>query len=364
MQTRPPPQNDGPERSRLPAAVPRHFALRYSIPCLAVVAGGLLAVLIGRFIVVANYHPDFAVEWASHQVPNPYDVARLREAIGRFSELPKGSWPYPYPPTFLLLTSWQAVLPLKAAYLIWAGLSGAALAAASRHRAAPLVLLSPWVIFPLMAGQTSVILGALIFGSLTTGYGVLLGIAACVKPQLVVLTVIGLAFSKRWQMLAEMLATCITLALTSILLAPDWHAPLTLWTDWLASIPKTVTVSGTIHPHLDLPGWRLKGIALCAALFLIWSQRSRPLDEQTIVATGTSLLVMPHSLWYNSAIMVPALVAHFGRVGWKGIPAIVPLFFFPTSALIALATVSPQLNRILGLMTQRASFSSDGVIRN
>lgn len=289
-------------------------------------AGAGLAALIGHFVLSANVTPDFTVLWAAHQVPNPYDVDALREAIARVAELPKGAWPYPYPPTFLLLSAWFGLLSLPFAYLAWVALSGAL--ASYTHPVAPLALLSPWSIYALMAGQTSLFIGAAII----SGNGLLLGTAACIKPQFLVLVAVGLAFARRWRTLAEMavVAAVISVAATAVY-------GFALWRYWLDTIPVMAAYSETISPHLDLPNLPLKALALCAGLFLLW--KAEEFDERMIIATGTSLLVLPHSLWYNSAIMVPAMAAYVFRVGWKAFPLAGSLLFFPTSILVAFASV-------------------------
>lgn len=288
-------------------------------------AGAALALLVGYFVLRASLTPDFTVLWAAHQVPNPYDVSALHEAIGRVAELPKGPWLYPYPPTFLLLSAWFGMLSLPAAYLAWISISAAMVS--YRHPVAPLVLLSPWLIYALMAGQTSLLIGAAII----SGNGVLLGIAACIKPQFLILVAVGLAFARRWRTLAEM--AIVAAVITGITTAVYGFG---LWRGWFDSLPMVAAVSETISPHLDIPSLPLKAVALCLGLFLLW--KAEEFDERMIIATGTSLLVLPHSLWYNSAVMAPAMAAYIFRVGWRAVPIAGSLLIFPTSLLVAFAT--------------------------
>jgi hypothetical protein len=307
-------------------------------------AGALLALLAGYFVVKSGQDPDFVVFWSAHQVENPYIEAELREAISQVVQPAPANWPYPYPPTFLLLTAWFAILPFSAAYLSWIALTGGALAASCRHPASPLILLSPWVVFALMAGQTSVALGALILFGLTAKRpvvaGILLGIAGCIKPQFLFLVAAGLMFAAQWRTIAAMLATG-----AGLVLATAAAFGVEIWRDWLLSLPSVAAYSRTISPHLDLPGWPLKLTALAIGLALLW--KAREPEERVIAAVGTSLLVMPHALWYNSAVLAPAILALFARQGWRMTPALATLAFFPNSLLVAFATAYPWFIKLL-----------------
>lgn len=316
---------------------------------LSAIAGAALSALTGWLVLGTGLATDFAVLWAAHQVANPYDIVELRGAIGLVVELPETDWPYPYPPTFLLLTAWFKLLPFGAAYLLWLSLSGGALAAAARHPISPLLLFSPWVIYGLMAGQTSLVLGALILFGLVlldrpVWAGVLLGLAACIKPQLLVFAVIGLAFASQWRALAAMMICGVSLALVSEITYGAFVA-------WLDLMPRMMEYTDSIGSHLDLPGWPLKiGVAV-AGLPLLWlAFRRGKADEKALTAGGLAILCMPHSLWYNAAVIAPALLSVAMRRFW---PLAVFLLFKASSLLIVLTVGLSALTALRGAKASR-----------
>lgn len=305
---------------------------------ITVTAAVALSTFIGLFVLNSGLATDFVVFWAAQQVSNGYDVSELRSAIvdtiGE-ARTPDTPWPFPYPPTFLLITVWIKPLSLEAAYSAWLALSGGALVAATRHPASPALLLSPWVIFALMAGQTAILLGALILGAVShlnrPGWaGLFLGIAACIKPQFVFLVGCGLLFAGEWRTIFVTLAASLLLILSTIAVYG-----LDLWLDWFELLPKMFVYTEQIRYHLDLPGWPLKFIALIIGLGFIWrSFRGDDPAEKAVASMATSLLCTPHALWYNSAILAPALFTLAFRRRFPGNAALLVLIFKPTSLLI------------------------------
>ena len=84
---------------------------------LSAAAGAVLSALIGYFVLKGQFATDFVIFWSAHQVPNAYDVPALREAIVAAigeERTPDTPWPFPYPPTFLLMTAWFGPLTLGA----------------------------------------------------------------------------------------------------------------------------------------------------------------------------------------------------------------------------------------------------------
>ena len=309
---------------------------------LSAAAGAVLSALIGYFVLKGQFATDFVIFWSAHQVPNAYDVPALREAIVAAigeERTPDTPWPFPYPPTFLLMTAWFGPLTLGAAYLAWLALSGGALVASARHPAAPLLLFSPWVIFALMAGQTAMLIGALILMALThldrpILAGVLLGVAACIKPQFVALVGLGLLFDGRWRAIAAMAATGAALALAATI-----AYGIGIWRAWLDLLPSMFVYTDRISYHLDLPGWPAKALALAIGLVLIWKYfREGSAADKALVAGATALLSMPHTLWYNSALVAPALFSAAIQRGLPAALAVGAMLLRPSSLSIAAAT--------------------------
>jgi len=305
---------------------------------LSALSGAVLAGFLAALVLRDGAIPDFVVFWAAQQVPNPYDTGALRaaiEATGGF-KLGPTVWPYPYPPTFLLISSWLGLMTYPVAYVAWSALGGASMVAASQRLVAPLVLLTPWVSFAIGSGQTSVLMGALIYGALAMPSrpllaGALLGIAACIKPQLGVFIPFGLAVAGQWRTIGS-----ATLVVLSVCGATTLIYGVEAWRAWLAILPKIVAFSQTVEPHMDLPSWPLRALALAVGLPLGWRafKGGDPADK-LITACGTALLVMPHSLWYNTAVLAPGAVGLLGRDRWRGAGVVALFLFKPTSLLIA-----------------------------
>jgi len=118
---------------------------------------------VGAAVVMPAMHlgPDFLTFWQAHRVGEPYGLEIDRQ---RLSQAPVVL--FAYPPTFLLLTWPLALIPYFPGYVAWVAASGAALGAVSRWPFAPLLLISPAVVFAGLSGQTSIFVGAAVLGSL------------------------------------------------------------------------------------------------------------------------------------------------------------------------------------------------------
>jgi len=252
--------------------------------------------------------PDFYVFWtAARHWNTPYDpalVAQLQAALRL-----KGAWPFAYPPTFLVLAWPFAQLPLALAYPLWAGLESAAFIFAAAHLVRPAwataaLALAPVVFFSAELGQTSLVVGAAVIGGWVLRdrrpalAGVLFGIAACVKPQAMLLAPIVLW--GRWRMLAFMIATGAALVLAS--LGFGWRR----WLEWpqaLASFGALVPMTDRINPSalIAAPWW----MALCAAVGVGLALASRDL----VGLVGGALCLTPYAHAYDLAPLAPLAVA-------------------------------------------------------
>ena len=102
---------------------------------------------------------------------------------------------------------------------------------------APLLLAVPAVLMAVISGQTSLLMGALLFTGATLGNrpllaGAIFGVAACIKPQVMVLLPLVILFAGQWRILASAAATGLVLCLAATLL---YGAQ--IWADWLLSLP-------------------------------------------------------------------------------------------------------------------------------
>lgn len=280
---------------------------------LALAAGAFAIAFVLSAWRIGHGAPDFYVFWtAAQHWRTPYDpaiVARLEAAIHL-----KGVWPFAYPPTFLIFAWPFAQLPLGLAYPLWAGLETAAFAFAAAHVVKPVwataaLAVAPVVFFSAELGQTSLIVGAAMIGGWTLRdrrpalAGVLFGLAACVKPQAMLLAPIVLW--GRWRMLAYMAATGAALVLAS--LGFGWRR----WLEWphaLAAFRTLVPMTDRINPSALVAapqGAALAWAALCAAVGIGLALASRDL----VGLVAGALCLTPYAHAYDLAPLAPLALA-------------------------------------------------------
>ena len=253
--------------------------------------------------------PDFYVFWtAAQHWQAPYDPAPVAalEASLRL----KGVWPFAYPPTFLLLVRPFALLPLNLAYPLWTGLSAALFIHAAAHVvkpawAAAVLVVSPVVFFSAELGQTSLIVGA----AMLTGWrwrgarpalaGVLFGLAACIKPQAMILAPVILW--GRWRMLAWMAGAGVALVAASCL-----AFGIERWVEWrgaLTAFDALVPGADRANPSALIAGpWWAAAVAffgLCLALT----------SRNLVGLVGGAFCLTPYAHAYDLAPLTPLAAA-------------------------------------------------------
>lgn len=293
----------------------------------AALAGGL-----AWWVSLHPSHPDFAMFWGGANTAHPYDPAALRQTLG----WPPGSTVvFINPPSALPIFALFGLLGLRAALVLWAALSGAALALSSRSRWAPLILFTPPVLWALPGGQTSVLLGSLLFGGLQLMAwpalaGALFGIALCLKPQFVILILFALLIQRQWKaLLAALLIFALITTLSALLFGPAQ------WIEWLRSLPKFLALHET-NPSLrrneiafGLPV-AIRVTALAAGAFLTVRGLYEP-AEAFVFSICSALIVSNHAMGYEFAMLGPAYACLIARRGW-GAPA--AILFILTPAFI------------------------------
>jgi hypothetical protein len=295
------------------------------------------------FALVARqaHHTDFAMLWAAEQTPHPYDPTAISAIVGV-----GGCW-FPYAPPFLLLIAPFRIMSLGAAFVVWASVSAAAITASLRRPAAPVVLLSPAVFLAAGVGQTSLLMAAMLYlgarmPKRPLAAGVMFGLAAVIKPQVIILLPIVLLAARQWRTIVAASVTASSLSLVATL-AFGWH----IWADWLASLPAYVAANDAAfsHRYLSLPG-PLKFVpAAAGALACGWAARARKLEQAVFIAIAAALLSSLHSMDYDAAILAPFAVAAALDTGWRGAPFFIGAFL-PASryAVAALALMACAMN--------------------
>jgi hypothetical protein len=252
--------------------------------------------------------PDFYVFWAAaRHWQAPYDprvIAHLQAMIHL-----SGTWPFAYPPTFLLLAYPFALLPLTIAYPLWTGLSAAVFVFAGAQVvrpswAAAILLVAPPVFISAELGQTSVIIGAAMIGAWRlierrpALAGLLLAAAACVKPQAMILAPVVLW--GRWRTLGVMMACGLGICAASLVFGPArWFE----WSKALDAFRKLAPMADRANPSALISGpvWSLAVAAL--GLWLAWRRK----DVVGLVAGA--LCVTPYAHGYDLAPLAPFAAA-------------------------------------------------------
>ena len=285
-------------------------------PALALLAFAVWAVFAA---VHAQVKPaDFYVFWtAARHAAAPYDPALIAQLEAQLHIT--GAWPFVYPPTFLLAIWPFGQLPLALAYPLWTGLSAALFIWAAAHLVKPplaalALFIVPPVVLAISPGQTSLAVGAaVIAGWLSLQKrpalaGVLFAIAACVKPQAMVMAPIllwGHWRAVRWAIIAG-----AGLVIASFVFGPG------LWLQW----PQALADFGHVAPATD----RVNPSALFASPFLAaglaalgvwiaWSWR----DLTGLVAGA--LCLTPYAHQYDLAALAPVALTWLierRRWGW------------------------------------------------
>jgi hypothetical protein len=267
---------------------------------------------------------DFLVIWKAAQTP--------LSSIYAPSQLP-----FVNPPSALLLFKPLGLLPKIPAHFLFVGLSAAifGLAATSLHgvRAAAASFITPAAYKGIILGQSSTLLGGFLLAAalLSPFYmGLLFGLVAMVKPQLVLLAPLAFIVRKDWSALAGMALSCLALFLISLPLF-GFH----LWMDWLHSLAafRQSVTTGTSLSFVITPAGRaeflgfpplpflLGGIALaCAAIVVAARYAEREMLVALIVAA--SLLASPYGHIHDTIALVPACILLLFRGRWLlAIPA-------------------------------------------
>ena len=261
---------------------------------------------------------DFYVFWtAGAHATAPYDPAIIAALQATYHI--DGAVPFVYPPTFLLLAWPFAQLPLALAYPLWTGLSAAAFFYAAAHVVRPNwatigLFISPPVVLAIAPGQTSLLVGAAMIGGWLSLKrrpvlaGVLFALAACIKPQAMILAPIllrGHWRAMRWSLIAGL----------GLVVASFAFGPL-IWLQWLRALADFSHVEpGTnrINPSALLPSPWLA--AVLAPLGVYIAVRSRDL---ACLILG-SLCLTPYAHQYDLAPLAPIAAAWLSqpnRFGW------------------------------------------------
>jgi hypothetical protein len=274
---------------------------------------------------------DYSCFWAGVKAladGRLYDFAHVT-ALQGWPFGPGAMRPYVYPPSALLVFSPFAALPYWIGYGAWVAASFALMAWASRRLGAPW-----WMaLFPVawlvgFCGQVTFLIGGLVAAALTLRHrpilaGVLLGLAAAVKPQMLILMPLALVATRQWRTLFAAGATGAVLCLTA---AAIWGVG--YWGQWLQALsrfhaevilPNPGLVDDGITPYAvltahGLPGaWAFLLAPLAAALVWVAFRKTESAPDRLIVLFAATLMISPYAMNYEAALLLPAVAAYLAR---------------------------------------------------
>lgn len=299
-----------------------------------------VANLIWAFLGWGPLTADYRVFWEAARLP-----------VEQIYFAPK---PFVYPPPAIPLFKTIALIQFWPGFVLWTVVSASAFyLAASRltdRRIALLSMLSVASVQNLILGQTAMLLGAAILAAFTMpaiAGGVILGIVAVVKPQLLVMAPLALLVRRDWPMLQGAAVGSIGAIIASLALFG-----IQPWFDWVDGLPRfhqalidMDVLLSAITPAakaerlgLDPLVFLALGIFLATATVTLLARR---LEGANLVAliVGTGTLAVPYALPHDIIALVPACIAYIiVRPGFKALPAM--LVFGGAAIPAAIATVA------------------------
>jgi hypothetical protein len=318
---------------------------------LPLVAGICLALVVDTLIFA---RPD-----GSATLALDYDVfwkaARATSVYG-------GNHPFVNPPTALLWVQPLALLPYWPGFALWTALSTIAFVETARRSfgmaAAFLALASPLVLKALLLGQTTLLLSAAIlvaFASSPIAGGLILGICASIKPQLLLLAPLALFVRRDWPMLIASLcgglsALCASLVVFGPPLWTEWFSSLGQWHDVLV---RTHVFSNAVAPAAaaewhGLPPRPFHVAGIIVGCWLV-IRRARSLEggELATLVVGTSAIAAPYSLPHDLVVLAPLAAMAMRKPVLPTIPAMLVFSasMLPLSLPIMLATSRRRTDR-------------------
>lgn len=266
--------------------------------------------------------------------------------------------PFVYPPSALLLFAPLALVPFTASFLLFVIVSLMLFNHASRPLRPQLLLLflGPPVVLAALAGQPTLLVAALVLFALVkldrneAQAGLLIGIAAMIKPPLLLLVPIALAGGAYWRAFAAATATAAAIGAVS-LAAFGADA----WVAWLAALPRFNGLVTEFEPllrnavtpnamaiRMDFPPGAGFVCAAVVAIPFAWLSFARTQDVpiRLVALIGGALLVSPYAMNYELAALAPAVAAlRIQKVTDVIVPALWAASLVVTASLVGLVAV-------------------------
>jgi hypothetical protein len=312
------------------------------------------AVVVTHQLAGPTFYPDFAAFWniAVLALKHPeltYDPAS-RTLAGTFA----------YPPSALVVLSPFAMLPFPVAYLIWVlGSLTLYLYFASRlfdrfkTLGIALLILAPPVWTVTLFGQTTLPMGALVLGALLMMperkflAGVMLGIAATIKPQTMIMMPVAVLAIREWRVIASATATAIAISITATVMFG-----FNIWFDWVGVFPR-VFADRPMMDQAQISLWPvtsrsfaillLMASIACVIVWMTFRATDRA-DHRLVAVVGGAWLVSPYIPVYELTMIAPAIIGFIlQEIGvsqplltrWRSYIGVVTVFATPVAIVCA-----------------------------
>ncbi|WP_316177483.1 MULTISPECIES: glycosyltransferase family 87 protein [unclassified Bradyrhizobium] len=293
----------------------------------------------GDFFGLWSFGRFAALSGAS--IYDPVALARYQQALD--PTLGGGGFPYPYPPTFLLVLIPLGMLALPVAYVCWISVTFALYGLATLGRDwRPLtslaLLAAPTTLINAITGQNGFLSAALLIGGLRLLAshpiiaGALLGLLAY-KPQFVLLMPVVLLASRNWRAILSAIATTVIVAVVTSAVLDPW-----IWLEWIVKFPSyqaqlqanqasldhmMPTVIAGLHALGAPPpiGYLVQLLLSCSIVVMVWDAWRRGMTEQAIalVAVG-SVIATPYAMIYDMPMVAAGIAIHWNARSDAGEP--------------------------------------------
>jgi len=290
----------------------------------------MLHVFISIFLGFTVAAVVVARQLAAHQLADlttfSPDCAVFRDMAVQALKHPELTYTLPYPPTALVVfTPFFAFLPFPVAYLIWVLGSltlyiRIATGLFDRFKAlgVALLILAPPVWTVTLLGQTTLLMGALVLGALLAMperrllAGSMLGIAATIKPQTIVMIPVALLAIREWRVIASATATATGISIIATIMFG-----VKFWYDWLGVLPQFLAFQTRIE-QVQISLWPYTSrsftillLLMVVACLIVWTtfRATSRADHRLVAVVSGAWLVSPYVPVYELAMIAPAVVA-------------------------------------------------------
>lgn len=282
-----------------------------ALPLTAFVFAMFIAARIIDYWAMSKFGNDFGVYWRTAN--NPIDLA--------YSGNEK--YPFPYMPTMLIWISPLSGVGKLPALLIWTAISILSFVAICRRylstTALALALASPPMVHCVLTGQVSAVLAAALLWACGTSNrvmaGIAIGLVATVKPQLVFMAPLMLAFSQDAKAIIGAALSFLVVVGLSIGLfgAQQWSAWLASLTHFQHAVVDSQVITAAANPaavaaRFGMPAIPVMVVGAATGVAISFLNRaSDALTKTAAIVTG-SILAAPYALNYDLVAVVPFLI--------------------------------------------------------